>query len=190
MLEKRIIPKKPGISENKIYNESEKKENKDNKPKKKKKINFEEAKTEKENEIKGKKEKDRSLLKIKQFICNYCGKEDKNFKKQEDIDEHLKNECKVFTNCVKCKKNIEVRLLTEHQFNECENKSEFKKCERCKEPIQEEEYESHTKENNCNVSKSGKDTNRCPLCHTDVQSLDRNLVHHLVDQGCKSNSRK
>ena len=84
--ENKITPKKSKLSVNKINIDVEnlkEKGNNDNKNKKKKGVNFEEEiKT--EDETKGKKEKDRNLLKIKQFMCNYCGKADKKFKKQED----------------------------------------------------------------------------------------------------------
>jgi hypothetical protein len=153
-------------------------------------LNSKENKNEEENLTKGKKEKEKGLIKVKQIMCNFCGRSDKKFKKQEDIENHIKNECVVFTNCIKCKNNIEVRLLNEHKFNECEYKSCFIKCEKCKEPILEEDYDTHKNEGNCNPCKKGKDTNRCPLCHNDVLSIDRGLTHHLVDQGCKGNKRK
>lgn len=130
------------------------------------------------------------INKIKQLICSYCGKSDKKFENQKNLDEHLASECLLFTSCLKCKKNIEIRLLNSHLLSECTYKNEFKLCKRCKEAISISEFDKHFKENGCNPAKNRNTSSRCPLCHSDVPPLDKGLVQHFVIDGCPKHSRK
>ena len=145
------------------------------------------------NELPVKTKKNTNTLNInknKLLICSYCGKSDKKFTEQDKLDEHIIKECLLFHNCLKCKKNIEIRLFNNHILIECQYKSEFKVCKRCKEGIDLKEYEIHIKENSCNPAKNINSCNRCPLCHKDVPPLDKGFVQHLVNDTCPSHTRK
>lgn len=144
----------------------------------------------KENKKAKPKQAEAQINKIKHLICSYCGKSEKKFLTQANLDEHLNSECLLFGNCIKCKKTIEIRLLNNHMLSECVLKNEFKICKRCKEAIEASEYEGHVKENSCNPAKNINSCNRCPLCHKDVPPLDKGFVQHLVSDGCPKHSRK
>ncbi len=130
------------------------------------------------------------IEKIKNLICSYCGKTDKKFTSQNRIEEHLSTECLLFSNCIKCLKNMEIRLLNNHMLSECSFKSDFKLCKRCKEAVLISAYETHIKDNTCNPAKNINSCNRCPLCHKDVPPLDKGFVQHLVNDGCPNYKRK
>jgi hypothetical protein len=136
------------------------------------------------------KQPEKQINKIKHLICSYCGKSDKSFLTQANLDEHLNSDCLLFENCIKCKKNIEIRLINNHMLSECTYKHEFRVCKRCKEAIEVLGYEGHVKENSCNPAKNINSCNRCPLCHKDVPPLDKGFFHHLVNDGCPKHIRK
>ncbi len=122
--------------------------------------------------------------------CSHCGKSNKKFSDEKEIDDHISKDCVMFTNCVKCKINIEVKIYNNHLLNECANKSEFKMCKRCKEAIDAKEYDSHVKENKCNPAKNINSSNRCPLCHKDIPPQDKGFVQHLVKDICQKQKRR
>ena len=144
----------------------------------------------KENRKSKAKQTEAQINKIKHLICSYCGKSDKKFLTQTNLDAHINSDCPLFSNCFKCKKNLEVRLLNNHMMSECAYKNEFKVCKRCKEAVEVSEYEGHLKENSCNPAKNINSCNRCPLCHKDVPPLDKGFVQHLVNDGCPKHNRK
>jgi len=145
---------------------------------------------EKDSKKRKNKQTESQLNKIKDLICSYCGKTDKKFISQTNLDEHVTSECLLFSNCIKCQKNLEIRLLNKHMLSDCAFKQDFRVCKRCKEAIIITEYESHVKENNCNPAKNINTCNRCPLCHNDVPPLDKGFVQHLVNDGCPKQKRK
>lgn len=124
------------------------------------------------------------------IICTYCGKSDKKFVSEKDITDHIAKECVMFSNCIKCKENIEVKVYNNHLLNDCKMKNEFKHCKRCKEAIYNKEYDSHVKENKCNPAKNPNSSNRCPLCHKDIPPQDKGFVQHLVKDICQKQKRR
>lgn len=124
---------------------------------------------------------------VKMVMCNYCQKQ---IEKSIELQDHLNKDCLMFTQCVKCKNNMEVKTLNHHLLNQCKNKDEFKMCKRCKEPIDDKEYALHVKENKCNPAKNINSSNRCPLCHKDILPGDKGFYQHLVKDICQKNKRR
>jgi centrosomal protein CEP104 len=126
----------------------------------------------------------------KMLICKHCGKTEKTMLTEEDLLEHVNKNCLMFINCVKCKINLEVKNYNNHLLNECENKSEFKLCKRCKEAIDNKEYDQHVKENKCVPAKNPNSSGRCPLCHKDIPPQEKGFVKHLTKDTCPKHVRK
>ncbi len=137
-----------------------------------------------------KRKNSKSVSPPKILNCNFCGKFDKKFLTEEDLTEHSCKECVMFSNCTKCKENIEVKKYNTHLLNDCPNKEDFKTCKRCKEPIDVKDYDSHVKDNKCNPAKNQNSSNRCPLCHKDIPPQDKGFVQHLVKDICQKQKRR
>jgi len=127
--------------------------------------------------------------KNKILICSYCGKSDDSFVNSKELESHKNSDCPLFTNCLKCNLNLEVRLLNHHLLSDCNKKSENKLCKRCKEPVDTNSYEEHLKSNNCIPAKNLNSSNRCPLCHKDIPPYDKGFVQHLVNDKCSKQTR-
>ena len=121
--------------------------------------------------------------------CPYCKKQDIKFKVKDALEEHVSSSCLMYTECMKCKQNIQVKNLTVHQLTQCPQKEFYKQCKKCKEAIDVNYYDTHLKEGKCNPAK-GKTVGRCPLCHKDIVKGDRGLIQHLVNDGCAKQKRK
>lgn len=126
----------------------------------------------------------------KYLPCQKCGKTDKKFLTEDDINTHQNSLCFMFTNCFKCKKNLEIKNYFQHLTEQCPNKEDFKTCKRCKEPINEKTYDNHVKENKCNPAKNPISANRCLLCHLDIPPSNKGWITHLVKDKCHKNPRK
>ena len=115
--------------------------------------------------------------------CDLCFKDLGNI----SINNHIKK-CLMYTECESCKKIVIVEELNSHKLNECKNKKKFNECPKCKEAIQDNLFDSHTKKNTCNIAK--EDMSRCPLCHHDIEKSDKGFYQHLVLDGCAYQKRK
>ena len=87
---------------------------------------------------------------------------------------------------------IEVAVQNEHLLNECQYKSQYKKCPRCTEAINvsnTQDNDFHFKQKQCQpVEKRG---NKCPLCHMNIGSGEEVWKEHLMSSnGCPKNPRK
>ena len=67
---------------------------------------------------------------------------------------------------------VEIADLTKHWLVECESKGEFQECPRCKEAIQVAQFDNHVKTDSCPVAPGDGNSNRCPLCHSDIPMGD------------------
>ena len=118
-------------------------------------------------------------------ICQFCGVQSTEFADGEKLDLHYVLQCLMLTNCAGCTQIIEVSSYNEHKLNQCEKKSDFKQCLRCKEAVEADFYEQHTKTLACI-----KATNliRCPLCHKDLpkvfDSEEKTWKQHLTVDKC------
>ena len=124
--------------------------------------------------------------KEKKENCIFCNSNLKGL----TLDKHIEKKCPLYTNCPKCRKNIEVKRYTHHCLDECKFKKDFKLCQRCKEAIPVNIYEKHLTENRCNEAKDIKINNRCPLCHEDIPPSDKGFYQHLVIDCCEEQNRK
>jgi hypothetical protein len=149
-----------------------------------------ERKNSKEKEKGDKTKKAKNSNTLKNLTCHSCGKSDKNLKSEEELKEHILKDCVMYTNCVKCKMNLEVKIYNTHLISECEKKEEFKICKRCKEPIDVKDYDDHVRDNKCNPAKNINSSNRCPLCHKDILPQDKGFVQHLVKDICQKQKRR
>lgn len=103
---------------------------------------------------------------------------------------HYANDCPMLIKCDFCKNVIEIKEYNYHLKAECANKSLFKECGRCKEPINTKIYDRHVSEKFCLPFKNINNANRCPLCHLDYSpSGDIGWEMHLLSEGCPNNPR-
>ena len=100
-----------------------------------------------------KKKKKSEDNKDEQFTCQYCGKYDPTFD-DNSYDMHCFQECAMLCECPGCSQMLEIPDLNYHLANECDNRSTFKLCPRCKEPIPKDEHSQHVEEELCNMSQN------------------------------------
>jgi hypothetical protein len=133
----------------------------------------------------------RSLSNSKNSLsCVYCGKSNPSFKNKEDFDKHVKEDCVLFINCIKCSDNVHLKHYNSHMVSHCKHKEEFKLCKRCKESVLQIEYDQHVKDNKCNPAKNVNSNGRCPLCHKDIQPGDKGFQQHLAKDICQKQKRR
>ena len=116
--------------------------------------------------------------------CQFCGVQSVEFADGEKLDLHYVLQCLMLTNCAGCTQIIEVSSYTDHKLNQC--KHEYKQCPRCKEAIEADFYEQHTKSLTCVPANNQL---RCPLCHKDLvqgpgESEEKVWQRHLVTEKC------
>ena len=117
-------------------------------------------------------------------FCGYC---QRMMEDGEILASHLISNCKMFIQCEKCNKNIEVQKLNEHKEKECKFKNQFMLCNNCNECFLKEDFSKHQKEK-CSLKNGSK---KCPLCHIDIDISDKNAFFiHLVKEGCPQQRRK
>lgn len=89
--------------------------------------------------------------------------------------------------CSQCKQIIEISTLQEHLVSECEFRSKFRQCPRCRDAVPTTEFDAHTSARTCKVVPPGKTV--CPLCRADVGNDEEAWLVHFVDDGCPANPR-
>ena len=117
-------------------------------------------------------------------LCNKCGK-----KGIDNMQNHKDTQCLLYCNCVKCGKTVEISDYNAHLLKICSSKKEFTQCKRCKEAVENSSYQDHVKSESCNIGKSVSAANRCPLCHEDIQPLEKGWIKHLEKEKCPNNVR-
>ena len=124
---------------------------------------------------------------LQPVTCQFCDVSSIEFNDGEKMDLHYVLQCEMLTNCSACTQIIEVSSYNEHKLYQCDKKSDFKQCNRCKEAIDVDFYEQHIQSLTC-----AKATGmlRCPLCHKDLpntqnfESEDKIWRHHLTVEKC------
>lgn len=102
-------------------------------------------------------------------MCRYCGKQDPFFKEPAVMQNHIKNKCKMTTNCTYCHDLIEASELKDHLLNHCK-KGTFKNCDRCKEVFTDQDYKGHAEKYEIMglCLKQGNNEVRCCFCEKDI----------------------
>ena len=79
--------------------------------------------------------------------------------------------------------------MREHWLEECEHKGIMRQCPRCKQVVQEDEFETHVKESKC--KENPNDEQMCPLCGEGIVGKgEHGWRKHLIENGCQKNQRK
>ncbi|ORY86532.1 hypothetical protein LY90DRAFT_663184 [Neocallimastix californiae] len=109
----------------------------------------------------------------KNHICIFC--EEKNEKFNENtLDQHYRNECPMLVNCYRCQLIVEASSLSYHLCNDCEFKSDYRKCNKCdlaisrNERIKHQRYHNNNKQDDALIN--GYKPIRCQLCNKIINS--------------------
>ena len=117
-------------------------------------------------------------------FCGYC---QRMMEDGEVLSNHWISNCKMFIQCEKCNKNLEVQKLDEHKEKECKFRNQFKLCNTCNQCFLKEDFSKHQEEK-CSLKEGSK---KCPLCHIDIDISNKNAFFiHLVKEGCPQQTRK
>jgi len=127
-------------------------------------------------------------------VCPYCQKHDPYFKEPAVIQNHIKNKCKMLTNCVYCKELVEAPELKDHWLRHCKQ-GPFSQCQRCKEVLPEVEYLEHAEKKEllglCSKLEPGEV--RCSFCEEDIMlpgiEVSECWKEHLMKR-CLHNPRR
>lgn len=95
--------------------------------------------------------------------CQFCGVENEAFKKGGVLDLHLMRQCPMLIEC-NCGQVIELSCLSEHFLMECDGRSEYQQCKKCKEAVHLSDIGNHK---GCHPLDDVAFI-RCPLCKKDV----------------------
>ncbi|XP_033095811.1 centrosomal protein of 104 kDa-like isoform X2 [Anneissia japonica] len=119
--------------------------------------------------------------------CVFCLERNEDFDK-EGLDLHYWKYCPMLKRCQHCKQVVEVSVLVDHLLTECDSRTEFAKCPRCKEAHKKDEIDKHVTEKLCTLAKSNMA--RCPLCHKNIAQGEESWRNHLMKKGnCIANHR-
>ena len=66
---------------------------------------------------------------------------------------------------------VEIAQWNSHRLTDCESRSQFRECQRCREAILTQDFDQHIQALLCSVSDQSI-SSRCPLCHSDIPSGD------------------
>jgi centrosomal protein CEP104 len=133
--------------------------------------------------------KDYREQKLNIAMCEFCGKNDPSFAKQDALDIHYWKDCPMLVACLQCSQVVEVLHLNLHMLRECELSELVDQCPRCKEAINLDDFEMHVEEQACLSAKPITKANRCPLCHDDVEPGQNGWIRHVLKEGCPNNDR-
>ena len=74
--------------------------------------------------------------------CTFCHRYDEAFN-EESLDIHFWKECPMLAQCWECGQIIEIANLDEHLLEECDARSDYKLCSKCKGVWRVEDFPSH-----------------------------------------------
>ncbi|XP_031367191.1 centrosomal protein of 104 kDa isoform X2 [Apis dorsata] len=118
-------------------------------------------------------------------MCIFCLSKGQGYS-EEGLNIHYWRSCPMLTKCEACKQVVEISYLNLHLLNECDMRSNYVKCDTCKQAIHENSFEEHRKDNKCTKPIEGYD--RCPLCSTLVNQ-NKWREHLMGDHPCVNNPR-
>ncbi|KOX72242.1 hypothetical protein WN51_01104, partial [Melipona quadrifasciata] len=130
-------------------------------------------------------------------ICIFCLSRGQGYS-EEGLNIHYWRSCPMLTKCEACKQVVEISYLNLHLLtfnrkkyafyfsNECDMRSNYVKCDICKQAIHENSFEEHRKDSKCTKPIEGYD--RCPLCSVLVNQ-NKWREHLMGDHPCTNNPR-
>ncbi|CAD1475959.1 unnamed protein product, partial [Heterotrigona itama] len=118
-------------------------------------------------------------------ICIFCLSKGQGYS-EEGLNIHYWRSCPMLTKCEACKQVVEISYLNLHLLNECDMRSNYVKCDICKQAIHENSFEEHRKDSKCTKPIEGYD--RCPLCSVLVNQ-NKWREHLMGDHPCTNNPR-
>jgi centrosomal protein CEP104 len=116
--------------------------------------------------------------------CGFCGRYDEAFN-DESLDIHYWKECPMLAQCWECGQVIEIATLGEHLLEECEQRSEYKLCSKCKGVFRHEDFPSH----DC-VRPKPQGAVKCQMCKESLYPANEiGWRKHLLEDKCTANPR-
>lgn len=123
-------------------------------------------------------------------MCIFCLSKGQGYS-EEGLNIHYWRSCPMLTKCEACKQVVEISYLNLHLLNECDMRSNYVKCDTCKQAIHENSFEEHRKDNKCTkllFTEPIEGYDRCPLCSTLVNQ-NKWREHLMGDHPCVNNPR-
>eukprot|EP00833_Pecoramyces_ruminatium_P003601 jgi/Orpsp1_1/1177633/evm.model.c7180000062232.2 len=109
----------------------------------------------------------------KNHICIFCEERNEKFN-EKTLDQHYRKECPMLINCYRCHLIVEVSNLSNHLYNDCEFKSDYRKCDKCNLAIRYDEkskhYKYHSKHKQEDQRINGYKPIHCQLCNEIINS--------------------
>lgn len=120
--------------------------------------------------------------------CIFCEEVSVGFT-PKGLDMHYWKTCPMLMRCSQCKQVVEISGWNDHLLEECENKAEFVRCQRCARTVRHKELSQHMAEKFCVPLEVNKV--QCPLCHTNIPNGEDSWKSHLLGRdGCPQNQRR
>ncbi|XP_015591563.1 centrosomal protein of 104 kDa isoform X2 [Cephus cinctus] len=118
-------------------------------------------------------------------MCIFCLSKGQVYS-EEGLNIHYWRSCPMLTRCEACKQVVEISYLNLHLLNECDMRSNYVKCDTCKQAMHERTFKEHAKDEKCTKPIEGYE--RCPLCHTHVNQ-NKWREHLMGEHPCTNNPR-
>lgn len=116
--------------------------------------------------------------------CTFCHRYDEAFN-EESLDIHFWKECPMLAQCWECGQIIEIANLDEHLLEECDARSDYKLCSKCKGVWRVEDFPTH----DC-VRPKPQGALKCQLCKESVNPPNEaGWKKHIMHDRCTANPR-
>ncbi|XP_024891189.1 centrosomal protein of 104 kDa isoform X1 [Temnothorax curvispinosus] len=118
-------------------------------------------------------------------MCIFCLSKGQVYS-EEGLNIHYWRTCPMLTKCEACKQVVEISYLNLHLLNECDMRSNYVKCDTCKQAVNENAFENHRQDKKCTKPIEGYE--RCPLCSALVNQ-NKWREHLMGEHPCVNNPR-
>jgi centrosomal protein CEP104 len=118
--------------------------------------------------------------------CMFCG-ENNPIWDEEALDLHYWTDCPHLTACPACAQVVEIAGLPQHLLEECENKDNYRPCEKTGLAIKKTDYDEWIQGDKCTAPPD--QSMLCPLCTSVVLDSDDAWNNHLLKE-CPQNRRR
>uniref|UniRef100_A0A3P9JS90 Centrosomal protein of 104 kDa n=1 Tax=Oryzias latipes TaxID=8090 RepID=A0A3P9JS90_ORYLA len=122
-----------------------------------------------------------SVYRIILCLCIFCGEKDESFT-EDGLDLHYWRHCPMLHKCHECGQVVEISGLSRHLLDECESRSRFRRCPRCRQALPAEDLNRHLQGSSC----------RCESCSWRALCPPPQAwrAHLMGRKGCKQNARR